>query len=145
MSLSIAHKPLSTLLALACASLPVLAGTPESAPPSSAPTFSTPAVAPLSAPASTAPITKAPTGPGAAPAPMDAAATAKAAHALGYDQKQRDGKTVFCKKESPIGSHLQTTTCVTPEQVSAIVLRSQENKDSVSAMQRSELATQDRH
>jgi hypothetical protein len=125
---------------LAGLSLPAFSTEPEPAPPSSAPTFATPAVAPLSAPPAKA-SGASPTSPAVAVAPSPdaaaaAAATAKSAHDLGYFPKVRDGKTVYCRKEAKVGTRLETTTCVTPEQVSALVIRAQGNKDSVVDLQR---------
>jgi hypothetical protein len=132
---------------LAGANLPASSTQPEPAPPSSAPTFATPAVAPLNAPAAKAPAanpappatTAAPPAPDAAAA---AAATAKSAHELGYSQRVRDGKTVYCRKETKVGTRFESTTCVTPEQISALVLRAQGNKESVVDIQRGALNQQ---
>jgi hypothetical protein len=33
--------------------------------------------------------------------------------AMGYLPRQKDGQTVYCKHETPIGSHLPVTTCLT--------------------------------
>jgi hypothetical protein len=126
---------------LAGASLPAFSTGPQAAPPSSAPTFATPAVAPLSAPPSKAPgASPAPPAAAAAAPSADAAAaaavTAKSAHDLGYFPRVHDGKTVYCHKEAKVGTRLESTTCVTPEQVSALVLRAQGNRDSVVDLQR---------
>lgn len=125
---------------LAGASLPASSTEPQPAPPSSAPTFAIPAVAPLSAPPAKAPgASPAPTAAAVAPSPDAAAAaavTAKAAHDLGYSPKVRDGKTVYCRKEAKVGTRLESTTCVTLEQVSALVIRAQGNKESVVDLQR---------
>jgi hypothetical protein len=125
---------------LAGASLPALSTEPGPAPPSSAPTFATPAVAPLSAPPAKAPgASPAPSATAVAPSPDAAAAaavTAKSAHDLGYFPRVQDGKTVYCRKEAKVGTRLEETTCVTPEQVSALVIRAQGNRDSVVDLQR---------
>ena len=125
---------------LAGAGLPASSAEPQAAPPSSAPTFATPAVAPLSAPPAKGPgASLAPTTPAAAPSPdaaASAAATAKAAHDLGYFPRVHDGKTVYCHKEAKVGTRFESTTCVTPEQVSALIIRAQGNKDSVVDLQR---------
>jgi hypothetical protein len=131
---------------LAGASLPASSSAPELAPPSSAPTFATPAVAPLSAPPAKAPgSSPAPSAAAVAPSPdaaAAAAATAKSAHDLGYFPKVRDGKTVYCHKEAKVGTRLESTTCVTPEQVSALVIRAQGNRDSAVDLQRGALNQQ---
>ncbi len=125
---------------LAGASLPAFSTEPQPAPPSSAPTFATPAVAPLSAPPAKAPgAGPAPPAAVVAPSPDAAAAaeaTARSAHALGYSPRVRDGKTVYCRKESKVGTRLESTTCVTAEQVSALVIRAQGNRESVVDLQR---------
>ena len=125
---------------LAGANLPASSTEPQPAPPSSAPTFATPAVAPLEAPPSKA-SDDSPAHPAdaAAPSPdaaVEAAAIAKSAHNLGYSPRVRDGKTVYCRKESKVGTRLELTTCVTPEQVSALVIRAQGNRESVVDLQR---------
>ena len=125
---------------LAGPSLPAFSTEPQPPPPSSAPTFATPAVAPLSAPPAKAPgASPAPPAAPIAPAPdaaAAAAATAKSAHDLGYSPRVRDGKTVYCRREAKVGTRLEETTCVTPEQVSALVIRAQGNRDSVEDLQR---------
>jgi hypothetical protein len=88
--------------------------------------------------------TAAPTGP-AAKATSDSAATAKAAHELGYAPRQRSGKTVYCKSEASIGSHLSSMKCFTEEEMTAVVQRSIQNQDSVANMQRTELYEENRH
>ncbi len=35
------------------------------------------------------------------------------AHAMGYFPRQQNGQTVYCKRETPIGSRLPETTCMT--------------------------------
>ena len=131
---------------LAGASLHASSTEPQSAPPSSAPTFATPAVAPLSAPPAKAPDARpAPPAVATAPSPDSAAAaaaTAKSAHQLGYSPRVRDGKTVYCRKEAKVGTRLETTTCVTPEQVTALAIRAQGNRDSVVDLQREALNQQ---
>jgi hypothetical protein len=71
----------------------------------------------------------------AASAP-DAGAIAKAAHSLGYKSRQHDGKTIYCRSETKVGTSFQTTTCLTEDQVTATVKRNEGNKDSVEALQR---------
>lgn len=93
-------------------------------------------VSAVTAPAATA--TGAPIGPTVV-ATTDAAATAKAAHSLGFVQKQRDGKTVYCKADASLGTRLASMTCYTPEEVMAVVQRDIANRDSVAAMQRAHL------
>jgi len=131
---------------LAGANRPVSSTEPEPAPPSSAPTFATPAVAPLSAPPAKAPAAS-PAPPAAAVPPSAdaaaaAAATAKSAHDLGYSPRVRDGKTVYCRKETKVGTRFESTTCVTPEQVSALVIRARGNREGVVDLQRGALNQQ---
>lgn len=130
---------------LAGANLPASSSEPQPAPPSSAPTFATPAVPPLSAPPAKVPGAS-PTPPAAAVAPSPdaaaSAATAKAAHDMGYSPRVRDGKTVYCRKEGKVGTRLESTTCVTPEQVSALVIRAQGNREGVVDLQREALNQQ---
>ena len=84
--------------------------------PASATAVQAPAAAtPAQPPAAATPAT-APTGPTAVAAP-DAAATAKAAHALGYSPKQRSGKLVYCKAEASVGTRLQSMKCFTEEEM----------------------------
>lgn len=98
-----------------------------------APVAATPAQAPAAATTSAAPI-----GPKVA-ATTDAAATAKAAHALGYSPKQRNGKTVYCKPEAALGTRLQSMSCYSEEEITAVVRRSIENQDSLARIQKTEL------
>src|SRR5476649_481753 len=79
----------------------------------------------------------APIGPTVVPT-TDAAATAKAAHALGLVQRQRKGKTVYCKSDAALGTRFASMTCYTPEEVSAVQLRNIGNSESVAAMQRTQ-------
>ena len=91
------------------------------------------------APTATAPTaTGAPIGPAVVPAD-DAAAIAKAAHSLGFVQRQRNSKTVYCKADAALGTRLASMTCYTPEEVTAVVQRDIANRDSVAAMQRAHL------
>ena len=123
---------------LAGANVPASSTEAQPVPSSSAPTFATPAVPSLNAPPARAP--------GASPAPAAtavatspdaaAAATAKAAHVLGYSPRVREGKTMYCRKDAKVGTRFESTTCVTPEQVSALIIRAQGNKDSVVDLQR---------
>ena len=97
------------------------------------PPASTSATLPAAVPAAQAP--KAP-----AAASSDPAAIAKVAHSMGYKTRQRDGKTVYCKTETAVGTSFRSTTCLTEEEVTAAVKRSEGNKDSVEALQRAWLA-----
>jgi hypothetical protein len=97
------------------------------------------AAEPPAAPTSGAPAAAPPTQASSAPAPVsatDSAAIAKAAHSLGYKAHQNDGKTVYCKRETKVGTSFQTTTCLTEDQVMATVKRGEGNKDSIEALQR---------
>jgi len=93
------------------------------------------ATAPLSAaPTSAGPTAAAPAA-AAAPKADDPAALAKAAATQGYKPRQRDGKTVYCRKESKVGTRFESTTCITQEQVAAVVKRGEGNRDSVEELQ----------
>jgi hypothetical protein len=70
----------------------------------------------------------------------DSAAIAKAAHSMGYKTRQRDGKTVYCKTDTSVGTSFRSTTCLTEDEVTAAVKRSEGNKDSIEALQRAWLA-----
>ena len=87
---------------------------------------------------------KTPTAP-KPPATLDAAATAKVAHDLGYAPRQRSGKTVYCKSEASIGTRFASMKCFTEEEMSAVALRSIQNRDSVANLQRLELYEENRH
>ena len=81
----------------------------------------------------------APTAPADAKAAAEAEATAKMAASLGYVPRKRSGVIVYCRTEPQIGSHFETTTCITAEQVTSAAKRSEGNRDSVEAMQRKSL------
>ena len=86
----------------------------------------TPATArPAPAPAALAP-----------PAATADPAISKAAHSMGYKVRQHDGKAVYCKSETKVGTNFPSTTCLSEDQVLATVKRSEGNKDSVEALQR---------
>ncbi len=93
---------------------------------------------PAQAPAEAASPTEA-----AKTSPVDAALgtvdIAQAAHSLGYTPRMRQDKLVYCKREAEIGTRLQHMSCYTSEEMTAVVQRSQNNKDSVSQIQRSEM------
>jgi esterase/lipase superfamily enzyme len=111
----------------------------------SAPTAPQPPVASVAAPRATATSPSAATQstPASAPASVAAAAeaeaTAKMAASLGYVPRKRSGVIVYCRTEPQIGSHFETTTCITAEQVTSAAKRSEGNRDSVEAMQRKSL------
>ncbi len=93
------------------------------------------AVAPLAAQPAAA-SQPAPASPSAA---AEAEATAKLAASLGYVPRKRNGTMLYCRTEPQIGSHFETTTCITAEQVVSAAKRSEGNRDSVEAMQRKSL------
>lgn len=127
-------------LALFLVTTAALAAEPTSS--TTAPPLQAPA-APLGVQVPASPTAK--QAPAAAAAPASADATAKAAHALGYTPRQRSGKTVYCKAEAEIGSHLSSTKCYTPDEMTAVVKRSIDNQDSVAKMQRTELYEENKH
>ena len=75
-----------------------------------------------------------------APAPAaqstDSAALAKAAATVGYKPKQQDGHTVYCRRSQDADSRLNSTTCMTADQMVALVQRAKGNKDGVDELQR---------
>ncbi len=92
---------------------------------------------------SKAPAATAATSPAVSSAPATSAAVvsddatlAKQAASVGYKARQQGGKTVYCRKAPEVGTRLETTTCISKEQVSAVLARSQGNKDSIDGMQR---------
>jgi len=93
-----------------------------------------PSANPATATASAAPTAAVPAA-SAAPKADDPAALAKAAATQGYKPRQRDGKTVYCRKESKVGTRFESTTCITQEQVAAVVKRGEGNRDSVEELQ----------
>lgn len=95
----------------------------------------TPATTPVSVPAAATPAATAPSATAPTAATPDPAIS-KAAHSLGYKSRQHDGKTVYCKSETKVGTSFPSTTCLTEDQVMATVKRSEGNKDSVEALQR---------
>lgn len=120
----IALPALAWLAVLAgCASTPTQPGTPATVVP-----------APAQAGA-----TATPAAPANAAAAAEAESTAKLAASLGYTPRKRNGTIVYCRTEPQIGSHFETTTCITAEQVASAAKRSEGNRDSVEAMQRKSL------
>jgi hypothetical protein len=122
---------------LAQAPVPSTPATPPSAPqPAVAPT---PAQGPLS-------VAPPPATPAAAPAPVqDPAEIVKAAHAMGYLPRLRNGKTVYCKPDAELGTRLQHLSCYTGEEMTAVVHRSQSNQESLAQMQRLQLYEENKH
>ena len=96
----------------------------------SEPSAPTPSAAPAALP-----VTQAPKAPAAADS-SDPAAIAKTAHSLGYKARQLNGKTVYCKTEAGAGSRLNSTTCLSEDQVTAAAKRSDGNKDNIEALKR---------
>lgn len=91
------------------------------------------------APAHGQPVAASQAAPPSAAANAEAEATAKAAAALGYTPRKRNGTIVYCRTEPQIGSHFETTTCITAEMVASASKRAEGNRDSVEAMQRKSL------
>lgn len=75
----------------------------------------------------------------AVPLTADAEATIEAAHSLGYAPRNHHGTIVYCRTESRVGTRLESTTCISQEQVASAVQRATDNRDSVDAMQRKSL------
>lgn len=100
----------------------------------SAPAAAAPAAAPAAA-ASAEP---------AAPA-VSSAEIAKQAHSLGLSQKYYKGKTMWCKLDVGLGTHIPTYDCINDNQVALAVQRSNESKNSVAEMQRNSLTEQSRN
>ena len=84
--------------------------------------------------------------PAAAAVPSaDDVAAATMAHDLGLAAKHRDGKTVYCRSEAPLGTRLPTLTCYFKEQLPALAKRSQQNQESVATAQRDSLVEPNKH
>ena len=100
---------------------------------STAPTARAPVAAHAASAAAKAPAT--------APAPVtdDAAAMMAAARSLGYVPRTHNGTIVYCRTEPQIGTRVQSTTCISQEQVASAVERSVGNRDSVEDLQRKSL------
>ena len=128
-------RSMATIVSLAAvAGLSILVGcasTPSAPPPAAGVT------APQTI--ATSQAAAAPTAPANAKATAEAEATAKMAASLGYVPRKRAGVIVYCRTEPQIGSHFETTTCITAEQVTSAAKRSEGNRDSVEAMQRKSL------
>ena len=122
---------MSCLPAIVVASLVCAIASCASTP--SAPAAQTPAAAPVAA--STANSLAAT----AVPMTAEDTATLNAARALGYVPRNHNGTIVYCRSESQIGTRMQSTTCISEEQVAAAVQRSVGNRDSVEAMQKKSL------
>jgi hypothetical protein len=118
----------------------------------------TPAPAVSAAPAAPAVAAAAPAAaPAAGAAPAAAAAAepaapvvtnaeiAKQAHSLGLSQKYYKGKTMWCKLDVGLGTHIPTYDCISDNQVAIAVQRSNESKNSVAEMQRNSLTEQARN
>lgn len=125
--LSAISVSLITVAVAGCAASP---STPTAAVP--APAVPAPAVAaavPAPADAPSAPI-------GPAVVTDEAAALSQSAHELGYTKKLLNGKTVYyCKADATLGTRLASTKCYTEEQMSAVVQRSIQNRQSVAEME----------
>jgi hypothetical protein len=77
--------------------------------------------------------------PTAVPLSADAEATIKAARSLGYVPRNHQGTIVYCRTEPQIGTRLESTTCISQEQVASAVERAVGNRDSVEDIQRKSL------
>ena len=97
----------------------------------SAPTARAPVAAHAASAAAKAPAT--------APVTDDAAAMMAAARSLGYVPRTHNGTIVYCRTEPQIGTRVQSTTCISQEEVASAVQRSVGNRDSVEAMQKKSL------
>ncbi len=103
-------------------------------------------VASLSAMAACASAPTSPSAPAAAvrarsalPLTADVEATLKGARSLGYVPRNHHGTIVYCRSEPQIGTRLESTTCISQEQVASAVQRTVGNRDSVEDMQRKSL------
>lgn len=96
----LAYVVLSVAFLSACASTP------------SSPTAPAAAPAPVASPAP-APAAAAPSAP-AAKAAATPSNQPKAPH--GYKLQQRDGQTYYCKRAKVLGSNIERTVCMTPEE-----------------------------
>ena len=126
--------------------IPVFASAPP-APVAAAAVAAAPAASPPAPVAVTtaaaAPAVKAPAA--AAVPSADDVATATMARELGLAAKHRDGKTVYCRSEAPLGTRLPTLTCYFKEQLPALAKRSQQNQESVATAQRDSLVEPNKH
>lgn len=59
-----------------------------------------------------------------------------AARSLGYVPRTHNGTIVYCRTEPQIGTRVQSTTCISQEQVASAVQRSVGNRVSVEDLQR---------
>lgn len=125
-------------VALVMTSIVSSAAEPSTAPPAQAAANATPAK-----PATPATAATAATSPAASDAAAnDPEATKKLAHSLGYSPRASGDKTVYCRREAVIGTRLETLTCLSAEQVTAMSKRSTDNQDTIAAMQKSLLTQQ---
>ena len=94
-----------------------------------------------------APAVPYPAAPGVAKAPAmttvpltaDLDALTKAARTQGYVPRSHNGTIVFCRSEPEIGSRLESTSCISQDDVANVVQRALGNQDSVDSMQRKSL------
>lgn len=82
--------------------------------------------APVAPPATAVPVVAA----GGVPVVVDADQQAILAKArgLGYFPRQQNGTTVYCKRETPLGSRLPETTCVSADAIADAVRRAAETQ-----------------
>lgn len=75
------------------------------------------------------------------PAAQDAAATIKAARALGYKPRQLNGATtIYCRSETSLGTHIEHSSCLTQEQLAAAVQHTIGAQGDLEKLQRASLA-----
>ena len=60
-------------------------------------------------------------------------AQAKALRHAGYKPENRDGKTLYCRREPQLGTHFDRKVCGTPEEIARSI---QNSKDATADLQR---------
>jgi len=109
----------TVLLAAGVSLLAACASQPADAPASSAP-VSAPAAAPAAPAASAAPVAAAAAASPEAKPEADAATLAEKKFqeaARSYRMVEKDGQTMYCKKEKPMGSTIPRMQCITESQL----------------------------
>jgi hypothetical protein len=100
-----------------------------------------PATTAIAAPAATAASSSSPakttaaTTTAASPPKEALDAAEKKLRSQGYKPEVHNGKTIYCRRETQLGSHFESKTCSTPDQ---ILRAQQDSKDAVDQMQRTE-------
>ena len=114
-----------------------LAGCAATPAPHSAPTTATAAAVSQTPAAQALPATNG----DVSPAAQDAAATIKAARALGYKPRQLNGATtIYCRTETSLGTHIGHSSCLTQEQLAAAVQHTIGAQGDLEKLQRISLA-----